>query len=87
MRMTDSHSRGQWPFMLAGLFAALFCVNVALRILFIKYHVAIWRLGDVGEMLLVLVAMALFVSGVLSIEETTESSAAPINDNPLGGNP
>jgi hypothetical protein len=84
--MDVSRSGRPW-FMLAGLFAGLFCVNVALRILFIKFHVSIWRLGDVGEMLLVLVAMALFVSGVLSIEENTESSAAPINDNLLGGNP
>ena len=73
--------------MLAALFAGLFSVNVALRILFIKYHISIWRLGDVGEMLLVLVAMAFFVSGVLCIEEVTESSAAPTNEKPQGGHP
>jgi hypothetical protein len=84
--MDVSRSGRPW-FVLAGLFAALYCVNVALRILFIKFHVSIWRLGDVGEMLLVLVAMALFVSGALSIEETAEPPAAPTNDNPLGGNP
>jgi hypothetical protein len=82
--MDKSKSGRPW-FVLAGLFAGLFAVNVALRILFIKFHISIWRLGDIGEFLLVLVAMAFFVSGVLSIEEVTESSATPIHDNPQGG--
>lgn len=81
----DNGKRGRPWFVLAGLFAGLFAVNVALRILFIKFQVSIWRLGDVGEFLLVVVAMAFFVFGVLSIEETTESSAAPVHDNPQGG--
>lgn len=81
----DNCKSGRRWFVLAGLFAGLFAVNVALRILFIKFHISIWRLGDVGEFLLVVVAMAFFVFGVLSIEETSESSATPIHDNPQGG--
>jgi hypothetical protein len=75
---------GGWQFMCAGLFAAAFALNVALRMLFIKHDVTIWRLGDVGEFLLVLVAMAFFVSGLLAIEETPECSAAPAQNNQGG---
>jgi len=82
--MVNSKSGRGW-FVLAALFAVLFAVNVALRILFIKYHISIWRLGDVGEFLLVVVAMAFFVSGLLSIEEVTESSATSTHANPQGG--
>ena len=80
-----SGNGGRKWFLLAGLFTALFCVNVALRMLFIKEEVAFWRLGDVGEFLLVLVAMLFFVTGLLTIEETPESSAAPTHHDPKGG--
>lgn len=77
----DNGKSGRGWFLLAGLFAGLFAVNVALRMLFIKQDVALWRLGDVGEFLVVLAAMVFFVSGVLAIEETPESSAAPTHDD------
>lgn len=88
----ETRHRGRWQFRIAGALVALFAVNVASRILFIKYHVALPRVSDVGEFVLVLVAMAFFVSGVLSIEEATESSAAPANKDPVntdttGGKP
>ncbi len=54
---------------LAAVFTLLFFANVALRMLFIKQGVAIWRLNDVGEFLLVLVAMAFFVAGILADEK------------------
>jgi hypothetical protein len=47
----------------------LFVVNVAVRMLFIKQGIAVWRLNDVGEFVLVLVAMAFFVLGLLAAEE------------------
>lgn len=81
----DNSKKGRPWFVLAGLFTGLFALNVALRILFIKFHISIWRLGDVGEFLLVVVAMAFFVSGVLCIEEVTESSATSTHDNLQGG--
>ena len=77
----DNGKSGRGWFVLAGLFTALFVINVALRMLFIKQDVALWRLGDVGEFLVVLAAMVFFVSGVLAIEETPESSASPTHDN------
>lgn len=77
----DNGKSGRGWFVLAGLFTGLFVINVALRMLFIKQDVALWRLGDVGEFLVVLAAMVFFVSGVLSIEETPESSASPTHDN------
>jgi len=54
---------------LAAIFTGLFALNVALRMLFIKLGIVIWRLDDVGEFLLVLVAMAFFVLGVLAVEK------------------
>ncbi len=72
---------GRWQFVFASLFASAFALNVALRMLFIKAKIDIWRLGDVGEFVLVLAAMAFFVSGVLAIEEAPESSVAPTHDN------
>ncbi len=83
--VTGKRGGGRRWFVLASLFSALFAVNVALRMLFIKLGVAIWRVGDVGEFLLVLAAMAFFVSGLLVIEEVPESSASPTYDDPKGG--
>lgn len=54
---------------LAAIFTGLFALNVVLRMLFIKRGIVIWRLDDVGEFLLVLVAMAFFVLGVLAVEK------------------
>jgi len=61
--------RGFW-LTLAAICAGLFALNVALRMLFIKQGIAIWRFNDVGEFLLVLVAMAFFVAGILAAEKT-----------------
>ena len=83
----NSRSGRRW-FVLAGLFCALYATNVALRMLFIKNDIAIWRLDDVGEFLLVLIAMIFFVTGLLSIEEMQEmpeSSAAPPHHDLKGG--
>lgn len=73
------HSRG-W-FALAAVLIGLFALNVGLRMLFIKQEVAIWRVGDVGEFLLVLAAMASFVAGLLCIQEPPASSASPTRIN------
>lgn len=67
--MTNHRPRGRLALVLAGVFTCLFALNVALRMLFIKQGIAVWRLGDVGEFLLVLVAMAFFVAGILAAEE------------------
>lgn len=80
----NRHRERGW-FVLAGLFAGLFFVNIALRMLFIKLGVAVWRLGDVGEFLLVLAAMVFFVSGLLAVGEAPEPSASPANDDLNGG--
>jgi hypothetical protein len=61
--------RGRGWLALAALCMGLFVVNVALRMLFIKQGIAVWRLNDVGEFALVLVAMAFFVLGLLAAEE------------------
>jgi hypothetical protein len=61
--------RGQIWLVLAGAFTALFVLNVALRMLSVKQGLAAWHLNDVGEFLLVLVAMAFFVLGLLTAEK------------------
>jgi hypothetical protein len=62
--------RGRLWLVLAAVFVGLFVVNVGLRMLFIKQHIEIWRLDDVGEFLLVLIAMAFFVLGILRAERS-----------------
>jgi hypothetical protein len=54
---------------LAGIFTGRVVLNVALRMLLVKQAVAVWHLNDVGEFLLVLVAMAFFVLGLLTAEK------------------
>jgi hypothetical protein len=61
--------RGRIWLALAGSVTGLFVLNVALRMLLVKQAVAIWHLNDVGEFLLVLVAMAFFVLGLLTAEK------------------
>lgn len=74
----DTHrSRRRLWLTLAALFTGLFVLNVALRMLFVKQGVVIWRLGDVGEFLLVLVAMAFFVLGILAAEKTSSVPQPP----------
>jgi hypothetical protein len=75
----------KWCYLLAALFVAVFAINVALRMLFIKHGIAIWRFGDVGEFLLVLVAMAFFVVGLLVAQESPESLVSPAANNHKGG--
>ena len=65
---TDRPRSRLW-LVLAGMFTGLFMLNVALRMLFIKQGITIWRLDDVGEFLLVLAAMAFFVIGILAAEK------------------
>lgn len=81
----DTRNSGRRWFLLAGLFAGLYFVNVMLRMLFIKQGIAFWRVGDVGEFLLVLGSMTFFVTGLLTIEERPETSAAPTHHDPKGG--
>jgi hypothetical protein len=62
---------GRLWLVLAAIFTGLFALNVALRMLHIKLGIDIWRLDDVGEFLLVLVAMAFFVLGALAVEKSS----------------
>ena len=80
-----AHGNARWWFVLAAACAGLFAVNVASRLLFIKKGMMIWHVGDVGEFLLVLVAMAFFVAGLLVAEELPESLVSPDSKNHKGG--
>ena len=66
---SPTRPRGRIWLVLAAVFIGLFVLNVALRMLFVKQGIAVWRLNDVGEFLLVLVAMAFFVLGLLTAEK------------------
>ncbi|MCF8161071.1 MAG: hypothetical protein K9J76_10230 [Polaromonas sp.] len=68
-RMPSDQSRGRIWLVLAGVSTGLFMLNVVSRMLFTKQGIALWRLNDVGEFLLVLVAMAFFVVGILAAEK------------------
>ena len=50
--------------------------NVALGMAAVKLGAAVWRLGDVGEFLLVLSCMAFFVAGLIADEEESAASGA-----------
>jgi len=56
-------------FALAGVLLVLYALNVAAGMAAVKLGVSMWRLGDVGEFVLVLAAMAVFVAGLLVNEE------------------
>jgi hypothetical protein len=79
----DRRSGRAW-FILAGLFVVMFVANVALRMLHIKLGVTLWRLDDVGEFLLVLIAMLFFVAGVLAVEESPGSPTPASRNHPEG---
>ncbi len=62
---------GRLWLLLAALFTSLYALNVGLRMLHIKQGIALWRFDDVGEFVLVLIAMAFFVAGFLAIEKAS----------------
>lgn len=70
-------SRKARAFMLvaAGVLA-LFFLNVGVRLAGVESGAPSWSLGDVGEFLLVLVAMIAFVSGCLLLEQPRTGEAS-----------
>lgn len=75
-------------FAVAAAFLLLFVANVASRFAWIKFRVDLWRLGDVGEFLLVLLCMVFFVAGLMALEAWSSSSAPPeggLDTNQGGG--
>jgi hypothetical protein len=67
----------RWLFGIAAGLLLLYALNMGLRIAAVKLGVAPWRLGDVGEFLLVLSSMAFFVAGLVADEER---HAAPTDE-------
>lgn len=65
----------RWSYWIAGGALAIYTLDVLLgKVAVIAKFALPFRLGDVGEFLLVLVAMIFFVSGVLA-----EAGAVPAN--------
>jgi len=75
-------SATRWLFGTAAVLLILYALNVALRIAVVKFGADVWRLGDVGEFLLVLSGMAFFVAALITDEErhaAQTDEAADIN--------
>ena len=74
------HQSGQralltrWMFAIALALFALYAINIALGMLAVKAGATMWRVGDVGEFLLVLSCMAFFVAGLVADEKLEETS-------------
>jgi hypothetical protein len=67
----------RWLFGVAGALLVCYALNVGLRIAAVKFGAAAWRLGDVGEFLLVLAGMACFVAGLMVDEERQAAPVSP----------
>ena len=59
---------------IALLLLAAYAANIGLSIADVKLHARAWRLGDVGEFVLVLFAMAFFVAGLMFDEQAPAAS-------------
>jgi hypothetical protein len=64
----------RWLFAIALCLVTLYALNIALGMLAIKAGVKTWRVGDVGEFLLVLSCMAFFVAGLVADETRHDKS-------------
>jgi hypothetical protein len=73
-------------FAIAALLLVAYAANVALGMAAVKLGAAVWRLGDVGEFLLVLSCMAFFVAGLIADEEESAASGRGEDEsNPTEG--
>jgi hypothetical protein len=86
-RSVDPTTRAtRWLYGLAAALLVFYALNVALRIAAVKFGAAPWRLGDVGEFLLVLAGMACFVAGLMVDEERQTAPVRPeVGSNPKQG--
>jgi hypothetical protein len=84
--MNTARRATRWLFAIAAALLLLYAANVALGMLAVKLGVTTWRLGDVGEFLLVLSCMAFFVAGLIA-DEAGQATAArdESNSNALQG--
>ena len=71
-------------FIAAGILLVLYGLNVAAGLAAVKLGAPVWRMGDVGEFVVVLCAMAFFVAGLLLDEDGSEGRAVNPTD---GGEP
>ncbi len=67
-QVDQSASVTRWMHGIALVLIVLYALNVALAMLAVKGGVAIWRVGDVGEFMLVLTSMGFFVAGLVANE-------------------
>ncbi len=75
----------KWLFGISGLLIALYVLNVGLRLAAVKFGANMWRVGDVGEMLLVLFGMVFFVAALVVDEERSAATGIEGESNPTQG--
>jgi hypothetical protein len=76
----------RWLFGIAATLLVLYAMNIVLRIAAVKFGADTWRVGDVGEFLLVLAGMVFFVAGLIADEERLAIPARAEGDsNPTQG--
>ena len=69
----------------AGLVFAVFCVNIAIgKIAVLQGSTQVPGLGDVGEFLVLFVAVILFIIGCLSREQASTSDTQPTSQHSTG---
>jgi hypothetical protein len=71
----------RWMFGVALVLFALYALNIALGMLAVKAGIAVWRLRDVGEFLLVLSCMAIFVAGLVVDEKGPADGPDVVGDS------
>jgi hypothetical protein len=81
--MTPSRAGTRWVFALSALLLSLYALNIALGIAAVKFGLDVWRLGDVGEFLLVLNCMIFFVVGLVADEERRARRLEEVVDVPI----
>ncbi len=75
----------RWLFGISGLLVSLYFLNVGLRFAAVKFGASPWRVGDVGEMLLVLFGMVFFVAALLVDEDRSAATGNEGESNSTQG--
>ena len=84
-RSAVDRSGTRWAFAISAVLFALYALNVALGMVAVKLGLGVWRLGDVGEFLLVLACMTFFVTGLVNDEDRGAQRREEAGNSPITG--
>lgn len=71
----------RWLFGIALALLTVYALNIVLGMLAVKSGLATWRMGDVGEFVVVLACMAFFVAGLVADEKRPLEGADAEDDS------